>query len=71
VILAGDSPDVLGKVATGIAALGGNITKAEVVTTADKQAQIKLSLIIREMKHLEAIIKKISGIKGIVSVERV
>jgi len=71
IILAGASPGVLGKVATGIAELGGNITKAEVVTTADRKAQIKLDLIIREMKHLEAIIKKISGIKGILSVERV
>ncbi|OGD19282.1 MAG: hypothetical protein A2Y69_02420 [Candidatus Aminicenantes bacterium RBG_13_59_9] len=70
-ILAADSPGVLGKVATGIAGLGGNITKAEVVTTADKKAQIKLNLAIREMKHLEAIIKKISGIKEILSVERV
>jgi GTP pyrophosphokinase len=70
-IRASDSPGILGKVATGIAELGGNITKAEVVTTPDKKAQIKLSLIIREMKHLEAIIRKISGIKGIISVERV
>jgi len=70
-ILASDSPGVLGKVATGIAGLGGNITKAEVVTTADKKAQIKLNLAIREMKHLEAIIKKISGIKEVLSVERV
>jgi GTP pyrophosphokinase len=70
-ILAGDSPGVLGRVATSIAELGGKITKAEVVTTADKKAQIKLNLIIREMKHLEAIIKKISGIKEILSVERV
>ena len=71
VILAGDSPGVLGRVATSIAELGGNITKAEVITTADKKAQIKLNLIIREMKHLEAIIKKISGIKEIITVERV
>ncbi len=70
VILAGDSPGVLGKVATGIAELGGNITKAEVITTADKKAQIKLSLIIKELKHLEAIIKKIAGIKGIITIER-
>lgn len=70
-ILAGDSPDVLGKVATGIAELGGNITKAEVLTTADKRAQIKLNLLIRDMKHLEAIVRKISGIKEILSVERV
>jgi GTP pyrophosphokinase len=70
-ILAGDSPGVLGKVATGIAELGGNITQAEVLTTADKRAQIKLNLLIRDMKHLEAIIKKISGVKEILSVERV
>jgi GTP pyrophosphokinase len=70
-ILASDSPGLLGKVATGIGELGGNITKAEVVTTADKRAQIRLSLIIKEMKHLEAIIKKIAGIKEIISVERV
>ena len=70
-VLASDSPGLLGKVATGIGELGGNITKAEVVTNADKRAQIRLSLIIKEMKHLEAIIKKIAGIKGVISVERV
>jgi GTP diphosphokinase / guanosine-3',5'-bis(diphosphate) 3'-diphosphatase len=70
VILAGDSPGLLGKVATGIGELGGNITKAEVVTTPDKKAQIRLSLIIKEIKHLETIIKKISGIKEVISVER-
>jgi GTP pyrophosphokinase len=70
-ILASDSPGLLGKVATGIGELGGNITKAEVVTTVDKRAQIRLSLVIKEMKHLEAIIKKIAGIKEIISVERV
>jgi GTP pyrophosphokinase len=69
-IMAADSPGVLGKVATGIAQLDGNIVKAEVITTADKKAQIKLSLIIKDMKHLEAIVKKIGGIKEILSVER-
>jgi len=70
-IKANDSPGVLAKVATGIAQLEGNITKAEVTTTADKKAQIRLSLIIRNIKHLEAIIKKIAGIKEIFSVERI
>ena len=69
-IMAADSPGVLGKVATGIAQLEGNIVKAEVITTADKKAQIKLSLIIKDMKHLEAIVKKIAGIKEILSVDR-
>ncbi len=66
-----DSPGVLAKVASAIADLEGNITKADVVTFVDKKAQLKLSLIIRDLKHLESIIKKISGIKEIFSVERI
>ncbi len=69
-IKADGSPGVLGKVATSIAQLDGNIVKAEVTTTADRKSQIKLSLVIRDLKHLENIIKKISGFKEIVSVER-
>jgi guanosine-3',5'-bis(diphosphate) 3'-pyrophosphohydrolase len=70
-IKAGDSPGILGKVATSIAQLGGNITKAEVTTSAEGKAQIKLNLVIRDLKHLETISKKISGFKEIVSVERI
>ncbi len=69
-VRAADSPGVLGKVATIIAQLEGNITKAEVVTSADKKAEIRLILMIKDIKHLESIIKKISGVKEIVSVER-
>ncbi|MDH7513241.1 MAG: bifunctional (p)ppGpp synthetase/guanosine-3',5'-bis(diphosphate) 3'-pyrophosphohydrolase [Clostridiales bacterium] len=65
-----DTPGLLARVATAIAQLEGNIIKAEVMTSADKKAQIKLSLGIRDIKHLEAIIKKISAIKEILSVER-
>jgi guanosine-3',5'-bis(diphosphate) 3'-pyrophosphohydrolase len=70
-VRANDATGLLAKVASGIAQLDANITKAEVITTADKKAQIKLSLIIRDLKHLEAIIKKITGIKEISSVERI
>jgi guanosine-3',5'-bis(diphosphate) 3'-pyrophosphohydrolase len=69
-IRAADSPGLLGKVATIIAQLGGNITKAEVVTSAEKKAEIRLILMIKDIKHLESIIKKISGVKEILSVER-
>jgi len=69
-IRAADAPGLLAKVATAIAQLEGNIIKAEVMTSADKKAQIKLSLGIRDIKHLEAIIKKISRIKEILSLER-
>ncbi|MEW5900275.1 MAG: TGS domain-containing protein, partial [Acidobacteriota bacterium] len=70
-VKAADSPGLLGKVATSISQLGGDITKAEIATSADKRAQINVTLIIRDMKHLEAIVKKIAGFKEILSVERV
>ena len=70
-IKAPDSPGLLAKVAGSISGLEGNITKAEVKTFADQKAQIKLSLGIRDIKHLDAIVKDISKIKEIFSVERI
>lgn len=66
-----DSPGVLARLTTVIAQQEGNITKAEVVTFPDKKGQIKFSLNIRDVEHLEKIIEKISAIKEIFSVERV
>lgn len=66
-----DSPGVLAKLTSVIAQSDGNITKAEVATFADKKAQIKLTLTIRDINHLETIVKKISRIKEISFVERV
>jgi GTP pyrophosphokinase len=70
-VKAPDSPGLLAKVASSISELEGNITKAEVKTFADQKAQIKLSLVIRDIKHLDAIMKDISKVKGIFSVERI
>jgi GTP pyrophosphokinase len=66
-----DSPGVLAKLTSAIAQLEGNITKAEVKTFEDMKAQIKLILVIRDLKHFEAIMKNISEIKEIASVERI
>jgi GTP pyrophosphokinase len=70
-IRAEDSPGVLAKLASAISQSDSNITKAEVTTSYDKKAQIKLLLVIRDIKHLEAMMKKLSGIKEISSVERI
>ncbi len=69
-IRSADAPGVLGKVATAIAELGANITKVDGLTSTDRLAEIRLSLMIRDLKQLEAITRKLAGIKGIVSVER-
>ena len=66
-----DSPGVLAQLTTAIAEQGGNITKAQVDTYTGQKAQIKLTIIIRDVKHLEQIIKKILGIKEVSFVERV
>jgi GTP pyrophosphokinase len=66
-----DSPGVLAKLTSAIAQQGGNIIKADVSTSSDKGAQIKLTLQIQDIKHFQNIIKKISGIKEISSVERI
>jgi guanosine-3',5'-bis(diphosphate) 3'-pyrophosphohydrolase len=66
-----DSPGVLAKLTAAIADLEGNITKAQVDTYAGQKAKIKLTILIRDIKHLEQIIKKILAIKEVSFVERV
>jgi len=66
-----DSPGVLAKVASAIAQLEGNIKKADITTSADLKAQLRLVLIIKDIRHLDSIIKKITGIKEIISVKRI
>ncbi|MGD1008643.1 MAG: bifunctional (p)ppGpp synthetase/guanosine-3',5'-bis(diphosphate) 3'-pyrophosphohydrolase [Candidatus Aminicenantales bacterium] len=66
-----DSPGVLGKVATAIAQLEGNIAKAEVATFASGKAQINLSVLIADIRHLEEIKRRIAALEEVVSVERV
>ncbi len=65
-----DSPGVLAKVATAIAELNGNITRAEVTTYAEGRAKIDLALTIRDLGHLEGIIKRITDLKEVHSAER-
>jgi GTP pyrophosphokinase len=70
-IRAEDTPGVLGKVATTIAKLEGNIAKAEVATFSNRKARIGIELLIRDVRHLEDISGRVAALKGVVSVERV
>lgn len=65
-----DSPGVLARVAAAVAELKGNISRAEVDTTGDGKATISLEIMINDIAHLESIVKKISRLKEIHSVER-
>lgn len=65
-----DTQGLLAKLTTEIARLEGNIIKAEVSTYPNKKAEIKFSINIKDLNHLEEIIKKIAKIKEIISVKR-
>jgi (p)ppGpp synthase/HD superfamily hydrolase len=53
-----------------IAKQGANITQARVDTSADGKGRVKLAISIRDIKHLEGIVKKVAEIKEVESVER-
>jgi len=70
VVTAQDSPGLLAKVAAAVSRLEGDITKAEVTTFADRRGQIRMTMKIRDIRHLESICREISQIEGVVSVDR-
>jgi guanosine-3',5'-bis(diphosphate) 3'-pyrophosphohydrolase len=66
-----DSPGVLAKVAAAVADLEGDISKAEAAMAVEGRARITLDVRIRDIRQLEAIARRISGLKEVLSVERV
>ena len=66
-----DSPGVLAKVAAAVAGLGGDISKAEAGMVAEGKARISLDVRIKDIRHLEAISRRISGLREILSVDRI
>ena len=66
-----DTPGVLAKVAAAVAGLEGDITKAEASTIAEGKARIRLEVRIKDIRQLEAISRRISGLKEVLSAERV
>ncbi len=65
-----DSPGVLAKVAAAVASLDGDISRAEASMLAEGIARIRLDVRIKDVRHLEAIARKISGLKEVISAER-
>jgi len=70
IIRSTDAPGLLADIASAVAKLDGNITKAEVETFADEKAQTRLSLTVRDIRHLEAVIQDVSRLAGVLGVER-
>ena len=66
-----DKPGLLASVSTSISAAEANITHAEVTTNEEKQATLNFTIDIKDVEHLNKVIKNIGSVKGVLDVKRV
>jgi guanosine-3',5'-bis(diphosphate) 3'-pyrophosphohydrolase len=66
-----DKPGLLANVSSSISATEANITHAEAITGDDKQATLNFTIDIKDVEHLNRIIKNIETINGVLDVKRV
>ncbi|HSA78572.1 MAG TPA: bifunctional (p)ppGpp synthetase/guanosine-3',5'-bis(diphosphate) 3'-pyrophosphohydrolase [Nitrospirota bacterium] len=66
-----DKPGLLANVSSSISAAEANITHAEAITGDDKQATLNFTIDIKDVEHLNRIIKNIEAINGVLDVKRV
>ncbi len=66
-----DKPGLLANVSSSISAAEANITHAEVTTDKEKQATLNFTIDIRDVDHLNRIMKAIAGVDGVMDVKRV
>jgi GTP pyrophosphokinase len=65
-----DRKGMLAEISAKISDINTNITNMEAHTGEDQQARIDMTVEIRDMKHLEKVIKSIKGVQGVLGVER-
>ena len=66
-----DKAGLLASVSSSISATEANITHAEAITGEDKQATLNFTIDIKDIDHLNKVIKNISAINGVLDVKRV
>jgi guanosine-3',5'-bis(diphosphate) 3'-pyrophosphohydrolase len=66
-----DKPGLLASVSSSISATEANITHAEAITGQDKEAILNFTIDIKDIDHLNKVIKNISSINGVLDVKRV
>jgi GTP pyrophosphokinase len=66
-----DKPGLLANVSSVISSAAANITHAEAITGEDRQATLNFTIDIKDVDHLNNIIKNIEAVKGVLDVKRV
>lgn len=65
-----DRKGILADVSSKIAGINTNITNVEATTQEDRLGQISLTVEIKDVKHLEKVMKSLRGVEGVLAVER-
>ena len=66
-----DRKGMIAELSSRIADINTNIINLEASTRAeDRQARIDMTVEIKDVKHLEKVIKSIRGVEGVLGVER-
>ena len=65
-----DEPGTLAKVSAAVSACKVNISRFTTTTTMDKKAYMDMTVDVRDVNHLNEVIRRIEGVRGVLSVER-
>jgi GTP pyrophosphokinase len=65
-----DEQGVLAKVSAAVSACKVNISRFLTTTTMDKKAYMDMTVDVRDVNHLNEVIHRIEGVRGVLSVER-
>jgi GTP pyrophosphokinase len=65
-----DRKGMLAEISSRISDINTNITNMEARTAEDRQARIDMTVEIRDVKHLDKVIRSIKGVQGVLGVER-
>ena len=66
-----DRRGILADVTSRIADIKINVRKVEAISRGDRHGRIRLTLDIKDLKHLQCVIKAVTGVPGVLDVERV
>jgi GTP diphosphokinase / guanosine-3',5'-bis(diphosphate) 3'-diphosphatase len=65
-----DRKGMLAEISAKVSGINTNITNMEARTGDDHQGRIDMTVEIRDVKHLDKVIKSIKGVEGVIGVER-
>jgi guanosine-3',5'-bis(diphosphate) 3'-pyrophosphohydrolase len=65
-----DRKGMLAEISSKVSNINTNITNMEAHVGSDRQARIEMTVHIRDVKHLDKVIKAIKGVPGVLGVER-